>query len=43
MYIDLEIKNLRNKIQSNEIAKRINDSKIANNISTMGDDSTAAG
>jgi len=26
-----------------EIDKRINVSKIANNISTMGDDSTAAG
>jgi len=28
---------------NNEIDKRINVSKIANNISTMGDDSTAAG
>jgi len=28
---------------NNEIYKRINVSKIANNISTMGDDSTAAG
>jgi len=28
---------------NNEIGKRINVSKIANNISTMGDDSTAAG
>jgi len=27
----------------NEIDKRINVSKIANNISTIGDDSTAAG
>jgi len=27
---------------NNEIDKRINISKIANNISTMGDDSTAA-
>jgi len=27
---------------NNEIDKRINVSKIANNISTMGDDSTAA-
>ena len=29
--------------RNNEIAKKINVSKIANNISTMGDDSTAAG
>jgi len=29
--------------RNNEIDKRINVSKIANNISTMGDDSTAAG
>ena len=28
---------------NNEIDKRINISKIVNNISTMGDDSTAAG
>ena len=28
---------------NNEIDKRINISKIANNISTMGDDSTAVG
>jgi len=28
--------------RSNEIDKRINVSKIANNISTMGDDNTAA-
>ena len=28
---------------NNERDKRINDSKIANNISTMGDDSTATG
>jgi len=28
---------------NNEIDKRINVSKIANNISTVGDDSTAAG
>jgi len=28
---------------NNEINKRINVSKIANNISTMGDNSTAAG
>jgi len=28
---------------NNEIDKRISVSKIANNISTMGDDSTAAG
>ena len=28
---------------NNEIDKRVNISKIANNISTMGDDSTAAG
>jgi len=28
---------------NNEIDKRINVSKIANNKSTMGDDSTAAG
>jgi len=28
---------------NNDIAKRINVSKIANNISIMGDDSTAAG
>jgi len=28
---------------NNEIDKRINVSKIANNISAMGDDSTAAG
>jgi len=28
---------------NNEIDKRINVSKIANNISTMGDNSTAAG
>jgi len=28
---------------NNEIDKKINVSKIANNISTMGDDSTAAG
>jgi len=28
---------------NNEIDKRINVSKIANNISKMGDDSTAAG
>jgi len=30
-------------IHNNEIDKKINVSKIANNISTMGDDSTAAG
>ena len=29
--------------RNNEIDKRINVSKIANNIRTMGDDSTAAG
>jgi len=29
--------------KNNEIDKRINVSKIANNISTMGDNSTAAG
>jgi len=29
--------------KDNEIYKRINVSKIANNISTMGDNSTAAG
>jgi len=29
--------------RNNEIDKRINVSKIANNISTMGDNSTAAG
>jgi len=29
--------------RNNEIDKRINVSKIANNISTMGDSSTAAG
>ena len=28
---------------NDEIDKRINDTKIANNISTMGDNSTAAG
>jgi len=28
---------------NNEIDERINVAKIANNISTMGDDSTAAG
>ena len=28
---------------NNEIDKRVNVSKIANNISTLGDDSTAAG
>jgi len=41
----LEIKNLRYIIQCkpNEIDKRINVSKIANNISTIGDNSTAAG
>jgi len=41
----LKIYEIKSKYSNNEIDKRINVSKIANNISTMGDDSrpTAAG